>query len=119
MGLDSIFNMQSVFFEKKDSKPLEYQEKLCSVKMFGTTENGVEILLGQKEFDVCLYANRVNHRLEIQLTDGKLPRNSLAIILSIVVPSRMAEIGVTQDMLTGDKIIAQSTIDFSKDLTGS
>ena len=65
-------NMLSVFFEKKDSKPLEYQEKLCSFRMFGTTSNGVEVLLGEKTFDVCLYANRVFHKLEIPLTEGKL-----------------------------------------------
>jgi hypothetical protein len=96
--------MVSLFFEKKDTKPLEYQEKLCSMRMFGVTDNKVEVLLGEKTFDVCLYANRVNHKLEIPLTEGKLPRNALVLILSIVVPSRMADIGVTQEMLSGNKI---------------
>lgn len=81
--------------------------------MFGTTENKVQVLLGEKEFDVHLYVNRVRHNLELQLTDGKLPRNSLQLSLSIVVPSRMGEIGVSLDSI--DKSISNTVADFSKD----
>lgn len=87
--LNEKFNMMSLFFEKKDSKPLEYQEKVCQFRMLGTTENKVEVLLGEKTFDVCLYVHRLRHKLELPLTDGKLPRNVLTLLLSIVLPARM------------------------------
>ena len=40
--------------------------------MCGITENKVEVVLGEKELDVSLYANRVKHIVELMLVDGKL-----------------------------------------------
>ena len=113
--LENTFNMMSIFFEEKDSKPLKYQEKMCSFKMVGTTENKVEVTLGEKQFDVSLYCNRKQHKVELALVDGKLPRNSLQISLSILPPSRMGEVGVTKDMIDG-KQIQDTVADFSKDI---
>jgi hypothetical protein len=62
--INQTFNMTSLFFEKKDVKVPEYQEKLCVFKMYGLSFPDKKlVMLGEKEIDVSLYVNRVGHSL--------------------------------------------------------
>jgi hypothetical protein len=87
LQLGLAFNMMSVFFEKKDVKIPEYQEKTFNFKAYGTlqSENKV-VLLGEKTIDLSIYINRIKHSLQLYLSDGHLSRNTLFLTLSILEP---------------------------------
>ena len=60
---ESTFSKNVRWNEKKNDKgELIYQEKFMTVTMYGTTQNGVQVVLGKKEFEISNHVHKVKDR---------------------------------------------------------
>lgn len=83
-SINQIFQKQSVFYKKKDSRVAEYQEKLLEIRIFGTADNGIPTCLGSKVLNVANYAGRKKHRMEFNLDQSPFAKSTLHMQMTIV-----------------------------------
>ena len=81
--IGQIFQKQSVFYKKKESKVPEYQPKQMEIRIFGVGANGIPACLGEKSFNVSNYVGKTKLKMELGL-ENSLFKSKLCIQMTIV-----------------------------------
>lgn len=84
-----MFNKLSHFYYKKETN--EYMEKLTTLAIYGVNNLGKTVLLGEKEFNCSLYCGKIRHPVQMVLTGGLIPKNTLSFNVTVLPEKEFKE----------------------------